>query len=397
MRKISIPSFVIILHLLLSLNAGAQATTHTENFDILPATWTNINNSEPKGSSSWFQAYPAIFDLFYFTAHSGDSTSYIAANYLNVDTYGTISTWFISPLLSLANGAEVKFWTRAATGDTFPDRLEVRLSKSGTSTNVGTTATSVGDFTTVLTSINPNLVKGGYPDQEWKEYTIKLSGITGIIDGRIALRYFVTDGGLLGINSNYIGVDDFSYHQTTLGVNFLSFDGALKNNLVQLNWATASELNNKGFNIERSADGRTFSTIAFVEGKGTTSSISNYTYTDITKLPAGKIYYRLRQTDINGAENLSKTIEVNIQPSFKWGVYPNPILKDSWIQLQLAENSTVAVQLVSVNGTILQSVNKGSLLPGTYSVPLNLNNAASGTYFLKLVVNGKTYSQTLVK
>jgi hypothetical protein len=132
----------------------------------------------------------------------------MAANFNNTGNTGTISNWAILPTMSLNNGDTLKFYSRVPTGGgSFPDRLEVRLSDNGSSSDVGMTAASVGDFDTVLLTINPNLTSTGYPD-DWTEFTVSLSGLGGPISGRLAFRYFVTDGGGFGDNSNYIGIDD---------------------------------------------------------------------------------------------------------------------------------------------------------------------------------------------
>ena len=68
----------------------------------------------------------------------------------------------------------------------------------------------VGDFTTTLSSVNPALTVSGYPE-DWTLVTATVSGLAAPIDGRVAFRYFVTDGGPTGINSSIIGVDTFSY------------------------------------------------------------------------------------------------------------------------------------------------------------------------------------------
>ncbi len=85
-----------------------------------------------------------------------------------------------------------------------PDRLQVRYSTNGASTNVGTLATDVGDFTNLALDINPTLAVGGYPET-WTQFTLTAADITAAGTGRIAFRYFVTDGGPSGNNSNYIG------------------------------------------------------------------------------------------------------------------------------------------------------------------------------------------------
>ena len=392
MKKIYLASSIIFVCSVSSVRA--QVPSLNENFDIFPSSWTVINQSDPVGAFAWYK--PVSADEF--TAHSGDAVSMAVADFQSIEdnNSGTISTWLITPELNLANDATLTFWTRTATASPYPDRLEVRLSTNGPSLNVGTSAVTVGDFTTLLTSINQDLVIGGYPET-WTQYTITLSGITTGQTGRVAFRYFVTDGGSNGYSSYYIGLDDVSFTPGTLSANFLNFDGAVKDSRVLLNWSTSSELNNKGFDVERSTNAQDFTAIGFVQGNGTTAIKSNYNFTDGNKFLSGNIYYRLKQIDLDDKYKYSKIIQVNIQNTFKWGIYPNPVVTDSWLQLQLAEKSKVSIQLVTANGSILQSVDKGLLQPGTYSVPLNLNNAAKGTYFARLIVNGKTYSQTIIK
>jgi MYXO-CTERM domain-containing protein len=75
---------------------------------------------------------------------------------------------------------------------------------------VGATTTSVGDFTITLASVNPTLAVGGYPE-DWTQITGTVSGLAAPVDGRVALRYFVTSGGPTGANSNIIAVDSFVY------------------------------------------------------------------------------------------------------------------------------------------------------------------------------------------
>ena len=78
-----------------------------------------------------------------------------------------------------------------------------------------------------------------------------------------------------------------------------------------LTWSTASELNNKGFYIERSADGRNWVEIGFVEGSGTTTQLNHYSFSD--KNVAGlKLFYRLKQIDYDGSYSYSNIVEINI-------------------------------------------------------------------------------------
>ncbi len=173
---------------------------------LLPGQgWFFRNNSSPLGVSNWFQGNPAVFP-----AHAGDPAAYIAANFNNTAGTGTISNWMLTPVLTLTNGDTFSFWTRTASGSSWPDRLELRLSLAGGSTNVGNTAASIGDFSTLLLSVNPSLVQGGYPGS-WARYSVTLAGMPGGVTGRFAFRYYVTDAGPSGANSNYIGIDTVEY------------------------------------------------------------------------------------------------------------------------------------------------------------------------------------------
>jgi subtilisin-like proprotein convertase family protein len=187
----------------------AITASFAEGFDDISTLvgngWARINNSNPLGGSAWFQGNPGVF-----VSQSGATNSYIGANFNNTGAVGTISNWLLTPEVQLNNGTKITFWTRVPTGSPYPDRLEVRLSTSGGSIDVGTSETSVGVFTTTLLSINPNLDVDGYPDT-WTVYTVTVSGLSAPTTGRFGLRYFVTDGGANGANSNYIGIDTFNF------------------------------------------------------------------------------------------------------------------------------------------------------------------------------------------
>ena len=193
----------------------AATPAFTEGFEditTLPGKgWFLQNNSTPPGSTGWFQGNPTGNGLF--PAQAGPTNSYIGANFNNSVGTDTISNWLLTPTIEFRNGDVITFYTRTTTAATFADRLQVRLSKNGTSTNVGTGVTGLGDFTTLLLDINPTYVagpSGGYP-VVWTQYTITISGLSAATNGRLAFRYFVENGGPDGANSNYIGIDTFAY------------------------------------------------------------------------------------------------------------------------------------------------------------------------------------------
>ena len=180
-----------------------------EGFDLIttlvPAGWVMQNNSEPLGITGWFQGISGTFP-----SQSGAPDSYIAANSNNGAQLATISNWLLTPPLNLQNGAQLSFWTRTVDTPEFPDRLQVRMSTNGTSQDVGTASTDVGDFTTLLLDINPTYTLTDYPNV-WTNFVVTISGLGGPGTGRLAFRYFVENGGPFGANSDYIGIDTVEF------------------------------------------------------------------------------------------------------------------------------------------------------------------------------------------
>jgi len=184
----------------------AHAQSYVESFDDilqLPANgWFEQNNSVP-GLTNYFQGNAVVFA-------AQATTGYLGTNFNNTSGLNTISNWMVTPTRTLENGQSFAFWTRTVDAPAFPDRLQVRMSLNGASTNVGTAALDVGDFSTLLLDINPTYTTAGYPNT-WTRYEIILSGIAAPTSGRLAFRYFVENGGPSGANSDYIGIDEVVY------------------------------------------------------------------------------------------------------------------------------------------------------------------------------------------
>lgn len=191
----------------------ASAQAFTENFDDITTLTTNgwfmQNNGTPAGViPSWVQGDNANT----FPAYNGAANAYIAGSFNTVAGNNTVSLWLLTPNRTFRNGDVITFYTRkmAPPATDYPDRLQVRLSTNGASTNVGTGGAGIGDFTTLLSEINAGQTIGGYP-YAWTQYTITISGLPAPTSGRVAFRYYVTGGGPLGTSSDYIGIDNVVY------------------------------------------------------------------------------------------------------------------------------------------------------------------------------------------
>lgn len=164
-------------------------------------------------------------------------------------------------------------------------------------------------------------------------------------------------------------------------------------NQVQLNWETATETNNKGFDIERKlATDKNWTSIGFVDGNGTTTEKSVYTYTD-KNLNMGTYSYRLKQIDFDGTASYSPVIEVDVQLPTEYTLYqnyPNPFNPTTTISFTLPEKARVSIDIYNAVGELIQTLVKGQKEAGYYKVEFNASNLPSGTYFYRLTAEGST-------
>ncbi|MBK7338346.1 MAG: T9SS type A sorting domain-containing protein [Saprospirales bacterium] len=168
-------------------------------------------------------------------------------------------------------------------------------------------------------------------------------------------------------------------------------------NGVDLLWSTASEANNEGFDVERSANGRDWEPIAFVPGAGSTSEIQTYQYTDpayaIASAGAALIYYRLKQIDFDGSFDYSPIRIVEIRNQRDIRVYPNPA--DEEVTISFAEPTTVRgiVRMYSQQNRL---VAEHVIPPHTTDYPLRVAQFPAGTYILQVMVGNEQWSKRVV-
>lgn len=178
---------------------------------------------------------------------------------------------------------------------------------------------------------------------------------------------------------------------SSLPVNLTAFNGERKGKINQLTWTTASESNNRGFNIQRSADGKNFSMVGFAASKGENgySNLTlNYNFNDENPL-SGTNYYRLAQVDKDGKTMYSGIVTIKGDKSFGISaLYPNPV-RD---QLNIAITSTVSEKaslvITDVTGKVVMQMNT-ALVSGDNNINLNVSSLSNGVYYLKLM-NGSS-------
>ncbi|QQS36376.1 MAG: T9SS type A sorting domain-containing protein [Ignavibacteriales bacterium] len=176
------------------------------------------------------------------------------------------------------------------------------------------------------------------------------------------------------------------YADASVPVELLSFNAAVSGNTVQLNWQTASELNNSGFDVERKLSGEQFEKIGFVLGRGTTSDLTNYSFIDENIL-GGTVTYRLKQIDFDGTSKYSNEVMVDVISVFEYALeqnYPNPFNPVTNISYTIASQSKVLLKIYNSIGEEVVTLVNGVKEPGRYAVSFDAASVSSGVYFYKL-------------
>ncbi len=215
----------------------------------------------------------------------------------------------------------------------------------------------------------------------WKTWkTFNLTDINSLEFLNNGTGYFVGNTGLV-----------LEYCDSTImPVELISFKSEIENNNVLLTWQTASELNNKGFNIGKSIDKENWNSIGFVEGKGTTSNVNDYSFID-KNIMHGTQYYRLKQIDYNGSNKYSDIVEVNSAVnalSFNLSQnYPNPFNPETNIEFTIPKETVVNISVYDVIGRKVCVLVNEKKQPGNYSIKLKGSELSAGVYFYRLTTS----------
>ncbi len=171
----------------------------------------------------------------------------------------------------------------------------------------------------------------------------------------------------------------------TIPVLLTNFTAVLSNKNAQLNWQTSSEISNKNFEVQRSSDGISFTTIAIINGNGTTSLPHSYSFTDINFMQQGRAYYRLKQVDLDGKFTYSKVVYLQASlEGFNVDINPNPATTSFTLSIPAGFND-VWVTIYDNAGTLIrkQICNSGQTI-------FDINNWQACKYSVKLICRNGT-------
>ncbi len=325
---------------------------------------------------------PTVSTGIYKFIHQQDTMSTV-----NVTTLGTladINAQYYSgenppglPHISVTSGFGNVYWNiyptnSANAGYTYNVTLHYSPALIGTiaDENLIRVAKNNGNDTIYV----PYTVQGTDPGEyilDVANHNITVYGLTGFS------RFILTDG------------------DSPLPVELSSFTSSVNGRNVSLNWTTATETNNSGFDIERSSVNGEWTKIGFVNGNGTTSSQKNYTFSD-RDLTTGKYNYRLKQIDFNGEFtffNLSGEVNIGLPVKFSLSQnYPNPFNPSTKINYDLPVDGKVSITLYDISGREISELVNEIKTAGYYTVNFNGSNLSSGTYFYRIVSEGNGQS-----
>ena len=250
----------------------------------------------------------------------------------------------------------------------------------------------------------------------WKGYTMGTNShsdfLNSLSQGWFAMgmdsrdnstTYFINWDGWNETNKPYLVV----YYHYLIPVELTSFTATANLNSVTLNWSTATETNNMGFEIEKrvgnrqsavgnSSGGETsWKKIGFVSGKGTSTDPQSYAFTDEALSP-GLYIYRLKQTDFDGTFEYSNEIQVQITVPVNYTLhqnYPNPFNPSTVIEYSLPQQSFVTISIYSILGEVVRTLVNESVDAGYQKVTFDASELPSGMYIyqIKTVNEGRTF------
>jgi len=256
-------------------------------------------------------------------------------------------------------------WTTIDVGNTSATLYDISFRDENNGITIGssgrTYSTTDGGATWLFESTGAGTLYSVYIEKASTGYSsVYLSGATGIVQK----------------NSNLI-----------IPVELTSFTASVSGNEITLNWNTATELNNQGFEVQKKSVNGEFEKIAFVAGFGTTSEPKSYSYKDINSL-SGKVTYRLKQVDFDGTFEYSNEVEVDVNLTpveySLYQNYPNPFNPSTTIKFALPSTSDVRVEIFNMLGESVGILSDGIKEAGYHNVTWNAPNVASGIYFYSI-------------
>ena len=288
--------------------------------------------------------------------------------------------------VSKVRSVPIPLLNNTLTNYTFNFYLDFYANPSGVVT-VGITYDGGATSTTLVTYSDPTGNIG--PQVETGSFTTPASGAS---NAQLEITY----------NGYSFNIDLIAWDNMCLDwvvpVELTSFTAISVENEVELNWSTATETNNQGFEVERKLSNGSFEQIGFVAGFGTTTEPKAYSFTD-EKLETGNYTYRLKQIDFDGTYTYSSEVNVEVELPLEYSLeqnYPNPFNPSTTIKYSVAEDGFVKLAVYNLLGEEVATIVNTTQKAGRYEVVFDGSQLSSGVYVDRIETANFTSSKKLM-
>jgi PKD repeat protein len=228
------------------------------------------------------------------------------------------------------------------------------------------------------------------------KHQLDISALKG--NPMVAFRFvFLSDGSVTKAGA---AIDNFEIsgppNSAPLPVELLSFSGEAKADYNLLSWATASEVNNSGFEIQRSENGNEFESIGFTAGAGNSSSVKEYSFKD-SDIGSIVLYYRLKQIDIDGNFKYSNVVALSNKGKAALSIkslYPNPFGKEIGVLFNKPVTEAIIIKIFDAEGKMVLAE---SYAPFRNNLFINAETLSAGIYFLSVETGNEKLVQRITK
>jgi hypothetical protein len=241
--------------------------------------------------------------------------------------------------------------------------------------------------------VDPGVGHGTLLNLGMTQDTIDLTNMAVHVPGSMPLgtHYLFIRSKNDGLVFSLASIDTFDVTAGALPVELVRFTAHKFNEQSLLNWQTAQEINNHGFEIQRSADGNNFTVIGWVNGMGNASSPTDYSFTDLAPLK-GKNLYRLKQVDNDGHFKFSPIRTVDFETGFDLLIYPNPVT--SQLTVKFTDDKNKQIKITDMSGRIVWE--KADVAGLVLYIPVE--KFAKGMFLISVTSNsGKQVVQKFIK
>ncbi|MCG6913776.1 T9SS type A sorting domain-containing protein [bacterium BMS3Abin03] len=237
-----------------------------------------------------------------------------------------------------------------------------------------------------------------------KRETVTISGIEiQCIDENLTSESFIYSTGsatILGVLNNSTSFGPVSLDPSSpFPVELTSFSANVFGRGVELKWLTATEVNNYGFEVQRSRDDDNWITLGFVEGYGNSNSPKSYNYYDNELVTGGNYLYRLKQIDNDGSFKYSKSLEINFNLPTALELkqnYPNPFNPSTTISFTLPESGNISLKIFGSLGEEKATLVNGYVEEGIHIFNFNAEDYPSGIYVYRLTAGQNVLTKKML-